>query len=343
MAGGNSHQRAMERAAESRIKRQLSAAVAEYLGGDKVEKTRSGEPPWYERGLFWGLISLAAAIVLTVIAAMQRDLRWLLMLVWPLTVIPLWLACRELKLQSARWSLFVGLSLSTVFGLWRLNVVLKPLVIAPSHSTNSASITEDISGRKNDKVDVVVTPKLHLPAVPVKKHSSSTNEKSPVRVLPQESDARFHERIDAYLFSLGENGITTSATVDGLKKGNVPFAGLPITVFAKEDDDKIHYRIRIWNGLRAMEITDGEFAFNEPYGDRNFDDTALEIVDDHQKPMLQVIWKTSSHLVINGIFRMQNGAIVIADSNGWRPMQAGDSIKPLFKYPSYRFRGQYAD
>lgn len=114
-------------------------------------------------------------------------------------------------------------------------------------------------------------------------------------------------------------------------------------MFSKADDDKVHYTIQIWNGLRILQITDGDFAFDEPYGDRNYSDTALEIVDDHQKAILQVIWKTPSHLVINGIFKMQNGSAVIADDKGWRPLQPGDSIRPIFKYPSYRFQGQYVD
>ncbi|HZV87386.1 MAG TPA: hypothetical protein VFF95_07565 [Candidatus Binatus sp.] len=36
------------------------------------------EGPWYNSAVFWGCLALAAAIVLTVIAATKRDLRWLL-------------------------------------------------------------------------------------------------------------------------------------------------------------------------------------------------------------------------------------------------------------------------
>jgi len=171
----------------------------------------------------------------------------------------------------------------------------------------------------------------------------SAKPKEPEKVLPPKSDVRFHERVDRYLFSLGENGITTDATIERLKKGSTPFQGFPITVFSKIDDDKIHYRIILNNGPMPVEIVDGEFSFNQPYWDRNFNDVALEIVDNNQQPMLQVIWKTPSHLVLNGIFRMQDGSTVIADSNGYRPMKAGDKIKPLFKYPSYKYQGQYAD
>jgi hypothetical protein len=127
-----------------------------------------------------------------------------------------------------------------------------------------------------------------------------------------------------------------------LRLGNRPFSGFPLQVFAK-DDDKIHYSIVVWTGSAPLEIVDGEFALQDPYADRNYNDDALEIVDNHQNPILQVIWKTPSHLVVNGIFKVGNGEIVIADEKGYRPFQIGDSIKPLFKYPSYRFKGQYAN
>lgn len=38
--------------------------------------------PWYESNLFWGPVSLVAGIILTVVAAMTHDLRWLLLFAW---------------------------------------------------------------------------------------------------------------------------------------------------------------------------------------------------------------------------------------------------------------------
>jgi hypothetical protein len=36
------------------------------------------DSPWYESAVFWNCISLGVSIVLTVVAAMFKDLRWLL-------------------------------------------------------------------------------------------------------------------------------------------------------------------------------------------------------------------------------------------------------------------------
>jgi hypothetical protein len=51
----------------------------------------AGDPPkWYQSTLLWGAGSLGAAIVLTVVAAMKHDIRWLLWIAIPLFVVAFW-------------------------------------------------------------------------------------------------------------------------------------------------------------------------------------------------------------------------------------------------------------
>lgn len=50
----------------------------------------STRPQWYQSTLLWGLLSLAGAIVLTVVAAMRHDIRWLLWFAWPLASWAIW-------------------------------------------------------------------------------------------------------------------------------------------------------------------------------------------------------------------------------------------------------------
>jgi hypothetical protein len=149
----------------------------------------------------------------------------------------------------------------------------------------------------------------------------------------------FHEKITHYTFTLGENGASVSTTMAALQAGAQPFRGFPITVFLKENDETIHFKIEVPNGVV---VTDGEFSLNEPFWDRNYDKYAFEVVDEKQQPVLQVFRKTPSSLVINGIFRYQEGT-VIADDKGWRPMKPGDTIKRIFKYPSRNYQGKLAD
>ena len=131
MAGGDSHQRAKERAAKNRIDKKISRAVSDHLSFKMppAEQTKPPEkPPWYESGLFWGCLSLAAAIVLTVIAAMLKDFRWLLFLVWPLMGICFLLLCRALNKSLRKWSwvLFATLCIGAAGGLWKVYATLEP-------------------------------------------------------------------------------------------------------------------------------------------------------------------------------------------------------------------------
>jgi hypothetical protein len=234
----------------------------------------------------------------------------------------------------------LGFSIYLAQSLYLFNESKKPSISVPISPENKPQPPPENHGTVDS---VEAKPEHHGTTDKATAKLGHTKPKEPAKVLPSNSNGGFHEKIDRYFFSIGEGGLTADATVEGLKKGSKPFAGFPLTVFAKDDDDRVHYRVHIWNGLMPLEVTDGEFALNQPNLDRNYDNTALEIVDEKESPLLQVIWKTPSHLVINGVFRMQDGHIVIADINGWRPMKPGDHIKPLFKYPSRRFQGQYVD
>jgi len=86
-----------------------------YLSG-KSESVTS----WYEKGLFWGCTTSALAIILVVVAAMLKDLRWLLIFVLPLAGISWWIICKETRNQILRWVLFAALLAVTVLGLWQL-------------------------------------------------------------------------------------------------------------------------------------------------------------------------------------------------------------------------------
>jgi hypothetical protein len=224
-------------------------------------------------------------------------------------------------------------------------------------STDSASSAVEAHGTSPINPSPILKPKHEKPPAQSNMSVLSQSEKpGRVEVLPpttppaqvdehvpeQQPQVKkgFHENATAYHFIFGENGLSVSTTLERLKLGAQPFVGLPITVFANDKDDKVHYRIELWNGVI---VTDDEFTLKEPFWDRNYDETALEVVDEKQLPVLQVFWKTPTTLVVNGIFQFQSGQIVIADDKGSRPFKQGDRLKPLFKYPSRRFPGKYAD
>ncbi len=292
------------------------------------------------------LVALVATNVIPVIVAVSLGGAWIIAVVWLARLRPV----KSLTVIS-RW--LVVLIGGTVFALaansfarWALHQVsLQKSGETAQHTSEpkQSASQNQVQGVATLEVKPALSNKVEIKPAEHPKSKLTHKSSATVPSAAIQPEMGFHESTDVYFFTLGENGISASATVAGLRIGQKPFVGFPITVFAKDTDNKIHYRISIWNGMSPVEVTDDVFSLHEPFWDRNFDKSALEIVDEKQAPVLQVIWKTPTNLVINGIFRLQNGSVVIADSNGWRPMKPGDNIKPLFKYPSRRFQGQYAD
>jgi hypothetical protein len=82
-----------------------------------------------------------------------------------------------------------------------------------------------------------------------------------------------------------------------------------------------------------------------PLWDFNFSQAALEIVDEKQKPQLQLIYKQPYHIVLKGIIHSVKGGFYLMDE-GVREVPAvpkGWTLKPIFKYPAWKYRGVTAD
>ena len=91
------------------------------------------ELPFYERGLFWGLASLVAAAVLTAagfILPPTTFAKWLLVLAWLVSAIPLWLACNSLTYKAAAWFLVIVCWAALAIGLdslWNMRTIPQSL------------------------------------------------------------------------------------------------------------------------------------------------------------------------------------------------------------------------
>jgi hypothetical protein len=116
MAGGNSHQRIVENTRRERIEKQVLEILSQILGGRSLSER---ELPYYETGSFWGGASTAIGIVIAVVAAMSRDVRWLLFAAVPFAAISWAVICKPLKLSKYHWRgwLLVVLIVSTTEGL----------------------------------------------------------------------------------------------------------------------------------------------------------------------------------------------------------------------------------
>lgn len=120
---GNSHQRAVAKTRVARIEKDVLQAISQILGAAPIA---GKEIPWYEAGRFWGGCTTAIAIVLTVIAAMQKDVRSLLLAALPFAALSWSVVCKPLKPSTWHWRSFLWalLTILTGVGLWTLYVTL---------------------------------------------------------------------------------------------------------------------------------------------------------------------------------------------------------------------------
>jgi hypothetical protein len=166
-------------------------------------------------------------------------------------------------------------------------------------------------------------------------------------------DDAFHEKPpDVFYFSLGEHGMTAGNSLKILTDGKASLfqMGDFVPVKVHLDDGIIYCDVTIWGGFMGppIEIVHNEFRITPPNWDRNFSANALEVVDERNEPIFQLIRKTPNHYVMNGLMALPDGSFILATDNGtWTgirsPKMPPGTLKPIFKYPSWKHPGEYVE
>lgn len=167
-------------------------------------------------------------------------------------------------------------------------------------------------------------------------------------------DRGFREKPpDKVTFSLGGGGMHTTVSLENLRKSDAtPFqlgGFVPVRIYIK--DDVPYCDVTLWGGQGKppVEVKENEFSVTPPGWDRNFTANALEVVDEKGVPIFQMIRKSQTHYVANGYFVFPGGIIVATDkgtsmrSNPNRGDVPVGALSPIFKYPSWKYPGKYAD
>ena len=118
-----------------------------------------------------------------------------------------------------------------------------------------------------------------------------------------------------------------------------------------------------WHHLRDAKVSDAT-KFNRevvikhntilhwPAGwDHNSNQHALEFVDEHFTPVFQLIIKGPTDLEMNGRFATPGGVTILSPTLGLRVARgtfaaselANAELVPIFRYPSWKYPGQYAE
>jgi hypothetical protein len=163
----------------------------------------------------------------------------------------------------------------------------------------------------------------------------------------------FEEKVDAVYFSLGENGATDGRPIERLKKEPYqPFyfnGYVPITIRLVEDALRFSFKAYAGNGLPAIEVEDNLFKVKPAAGwEWNSNRNAFEVVNPKGEPVFQMIRKTEGHFVVNGFFATPGGVMFAGPQGlcmpGCRiPPGVVLSLKPLFRYPSWKFPGAFVE
>jgi hypothetical protein len=179
-------------------------------------------------------------------------------------------------------------------------------------------------------------------------------EKSPPKPTPaiprsQFIQPAFHEKIDDLQ----------------LLVGSLRLSGGPSPIFVA---GMVPPRLRVDNGVLYIDVVvrggslsepaivvhDNEFVVKPLGWDRNSNINALEVVNEADEPILQLIRVTPSAFRIMGIFPLRDsgwpkGSVWYSDDRNFgvrtpdKPFPPGFKLKPIFKYPAWKYPGKYAD
>jgi hypothetical protein len=180
----------------------------------------------------------------------------------------------------------------------------------------------------------------------VKQQSSGTNspnvstgDNSPVTIgAPPARNPRFKEKVDHVTMLFGP---TMTWPVDMLRKTHAKPLALggvvPFEVYMEGDTLFVDVNVSaLAPGSPTISIKHNEFSQPPPGWDRNFDDQALEFVDEHQRALLQLVFNGESNVSVRGIFKAGN-FLIASNENGIviNPTSGTFALpRTIFKYPS---------
>jgi hypothetical protein len=171
---------------------------------------------------------------------------------------------------------------------------------------------------------------------------------------PDPTPTGFQEVHEEYAISLGS--VSAVVKLSNLRRGlqKTPFVFGAVTPFelSVTPDDQLAFTFTSWAGV-PIKVVGNKVQIDDPLLDRNFSGNAFEIIDSTGLPIFQMI-RESANITVNGVFPTGNiskrtgkqvllwvspGAGMTWDSE--RP--AAFDLKPIFKYPSWKYPGQNAN
>jgi hypothetical protein len=264
-------------------------------------------------------------------------------------------------LTGAALTIFILLALILFFGSnrfesWAMRPKKEPPTLDPIRAQTASLVQKSEESKKEP-------PNTKNPPPTIANKLRPNNAKSSSQKTPSKNTYQgFTETSPAATLSMGGMHILdfwpSVAAAGGIR---TPFGQeIPIRCHLKENSLYCDANLRSEIGT-AVSVSDNVFTVLVPTWDRNFTDDALEVVDERGQPMLQIIRRTPYHWEVNGVFVKPNGEVCVITEkqilfspvgpnlppeqkqiNEMEIRKAEAEIKPIFKYPSYQHRGEFA-
>ena len=270
------------------------------------------------------------------------------------------------------WSGLAGLAVSLIFGVGRqmgfrmptwlaragfvtgiLLLAASPLIFLFSEEEPKAAATNPISNQGNNNCIVEGA-----------NNQVTCGVAGPITATPLPPPTlAFKEAASAYLFSLScMNFKPSGGLLSGIESGKpTPFITMKyedgtlvplISPYAT--DGKFYVDVTLFSPVtgEAFKLRKDTFSRLMPTWDVNFNDRAIEVVDQNGTAIFQLIRKSDSILEIAGLIRTKNAVWFLGQNGTYASALIGeqankyvpppDFLPKLFKYPSWKYPGIYA-
>jgi len=156
---------------------------------------------------------------------------------------------------------------------------------------------------------------------------------------PGSTQFKFHEeaRLDYFTILLGPSSSIRLAR-NMLEKGWNGFAEVdgerPLRMYVEGNDLYIDAKVYDERGTVVLELAKSVITNSLPPGwDVNYASNAMEVVDANQAPVFQMIRDHPGVIRLNGTWYGKRGSVIAS----------GRKLAPIFKYPYWKYPGQFAD
>ncbi len=123
----------------------------------------------------------------------------------------------------------------------------------------------------------------------------------------------------------------------------------PITIVLKNDNILVTAKVSSLDGKTVAELNNNEWNVNpNNYFDRNYNESALEVIDEYSIPILQIELMNQNTVRIGGVFYDGKQLIIISEHlkiiggtmSNEKILEQCRDLKRIFAYPSNQHLGE---